>query len=295
MVLWQKCFKISLMSKKTKKILISLSSVVLLAAILVTLAFTVFSLKTVKIDWRTSHTNVTLSDQQLIDGGQFSFGSSVFFHSKKGYQEKIESLSPYLDVVNIETVFPSTFVIHLAQRQEVYAFSSSQQTLICDQNLRILRLEQDFSSTQDNAMLVQGLSFEESSYQPGQYLEIENFIDVYSSLFECNRTLSQQQALIKSIQFVQEYDQNIKETQTTAVLQLFGGQSVQIKNASYGLKYKLDMFLQVYSNLYSLIGQEIASGGVWTKEILDGCTIIVNNYYNFSEHNESECYFNIVP
>ena len=283
------------MSKKTKKILISLSSVVLLAAILVTLAFTVFSLKTVKIDWRTSHANVTLSDQQLIDGGQFSFGSSVFFHSKKGYQEKIESLSPYLDVVNIETVFPSTFVIHLAQRQEVYAFSSGQQTLICDQNLRILRLEQDFSSTQDNAMLVQGLSFEESPYQPGQYLEIENFIDVYSSLFECNRTLSQQQALIKSIEFVQEYDQNIKETQTTAVLQLFGGQSVQIKNASYGLKYKLDMFLQVYSNLYSLIGQEIASGGVWTKEILDGCTIIVNNYYNFSEHNESECYFNIVP
>ena len=283
------------MSKKTKKILISLSSVVLLAAILVTLAFTVFSLKTVKIDWRTSHANVTLSDQQLIDGGQFSFGSSVFFHSKKGYQEKIESLSPYLDVVNIETVFPSTFVIHLAQRQEVYAFSSGQQTLICDQNLRILRLEQDFSSTQDNAMLVQGFSFEESSYQPGQYLEIENFIDVYSSLFECNRTLSQQQALIKSIQFVQEYDQNIKETQTTAVLQLFGGQSVQIKNASYGLKYKLDMFLQVYSNLYSLIGQEIGSGGVWTKEILDGCTIIVNNYYNFSEHNESECYFNIVP
>lgn len=283
------------MSKKTKKILISLSSVVLLAAILVTLAFTVFSLKTVKIDWRTSHANVTLSDQQLIDGGRFSFGSSVFFHSKKGYEERIENLSPYLDVVNIETVFPSTFVIHLAQRQEVYAFSSGQQTLICDQNLRILRLEQDFSSTQDNAMLVQGLSFEESSYQPGQYLEIENFIDVYSSLFECNRTLSQQQALIKSIQFVQEYDQNIKETQTTAVLQLFGGQSVQIKNASYGLKYKLDMFLQVYSNLYSLIGQEIASGGVWTKEILDGCTIIVNNYYNFSEHNESECYFNIVP
>ena len=144
-------------------------------------------------------------------------------------------------------------------------------------------------------MLVQGLSFEESSYQPGQYLEIENFIDVYSSLFECNRTLSQQQALIKSIQFVQEYDENIKEKQTTAILNLFGGQSVQIKNASYGLKYKLDMFLQVYSNLYSLIGQEIASGGVWTKEILDGCTIIVNNYYNFSEHNESECYFNIVP
>ena len=55
------------------------------------------------------------------------------------------------------------------------------------------------------------------------------------------------------------------------------------------------MFLSVFSNLYSLIGQEIASGGVWTEELLDSCTIIVNNFYNYSEHNETECYFNILP
>lgn len=291
----QECIKISLMSKKTKKILISLSTAVVLVGILVTLAFTVFSLKTVKVDWRTTHSSISLSDQELIDGAQFSFGSSVFFHGKKGYEERIENLSPYIDVVNIETVFPSTFVLHVAQRQEVYAFENGEQTLICDQNLRVLKIEEDYSSTQDNAMLVLGVEIEEKAYQPGQYLAVENFIDIYSSLFECNRTLGQQQSLIKSIEFLQEYDQNIATEQTTAILNLFGGQTVQIKNATYGLRYKLDMFLQVFSNLYSLIGQEIASGGVWTQELLDGCTIAVNNYYNYTEHNESECYFNIVP
>lgn len=283
------------MSKKTKKILISFSTVIVLVGVLLILAFTVFSLKSVKIDWRSTHSSISLSDQELIDGAQFSFGSSVFFHSKKSYEEKIENLSPYIDVVNIETVFPSTFVVHVAQRQEVYAFKNGESVLICDQNLRILKVEDQYESTRENAMFVQGIKIEEKSYQPGEYLAIENFIDVYSAFFECNRTLSQQQSLVSSIEFLQEYDENIENMQTTVVLDLFSGQTVQIKNATYGLKYKLNTFLEVYSNLFSLIGKENSSGETWTQELLDGCTIIVNNYYNYTEHDESECYFNIIP
>lgn len=283
------------MSKKSKKIIISLSVVVALIVIIVALSFTVFSLKKVEIDYRTSHKNITLSEEELVEGGDFSFGASVFFHGKNGYIEKIESLSPYIEVVNIETVFPSTFVVHIAERQEVYAFAYKNSTFITDQNLRILREEENFVSNRENAMLFEGGLIAENDYKVGDYLQIENFIDIYSSLFECNRTLTEQRALICSIKLLSEYDENIKQTQVTAILNLFGGQTVQIKNATYGLKYKLNMFLSVYSNLYSLIGQEIASGGVWTEELLDSCTIIVNNFYNYTEHNETECYFNILP
>ena len=283
------------MSKKSKKIIISLSVVVALIVIIVALSFTVFSLKKVEIDYRTSHKNITLSEKELVEGGDFSFGASVFFHGKNGYIEKIESLSPYIEVVNIETVFPSTFVVHIAERQEVYAFAYKNSTFITDQNLRILREEENFVSYRENAMLFEGGLIAENDYQVGDYLQIENFIDIYTSLFECNRTLTEQRALICSIELLSEYDENIKQTQVTAILKLFGGQTVQIKNATYGLKYKLNMFLSVYSNLYSLIGQEIASGGVWTEELIDSCTIIVNNFYNYSEHNETECYFNILP
>ena len=283
------------MSKKSKKIIISLSVVVALIVIIVALSFTVFSLKKVEIDYRTSHKNITLSEEELVEGGDFSFGASVFFHGKNGYIEKIESLSPYIEVVNIETVFPSTFVVHIAERQEVYAFAYKNSTFITDQNLRILREEENFVSNRENAMLFEGGLIAENDYKVGDYLQIENFIDIYSSLFECNRTLTEQRALICSIKLLSEYDENIKQTQVTAILKLFGGQTVQIKNATYGLKYKLNMFLSVYSNLYSLIGQEIASGGVWTEELIDSCTIIVNNFYNYTEHNETECYFNILP
>ncbi len=283
------------MSKKSKKIIISLSVVVALIVIIVALSFTVFSLKKVEIDYRTSHKNITLSEKELVEGGDFSFGASVFFHGKNGYIEKIESLSPYIEVVNIETVFPSTFVVHIAERQEVYAFAYKNSTFITDQNLRILREEENFVSYRENAMLFEGGLIAENDYQVGDYLQIENFIDIYTSLFECNRTLTEQRALICSIELLSEYDENIKQTQVTAILKLFGGQTVQIKNATYGLKYKLNMFLSVYSNLYSLIGQEIASGGVWTEELIDSCTIIVNNFYNYTEHNETECYFNILP
>ncbi len=283
------------MSKKSKKIIISLSVVVALIVIIVALSFTVFSLKKVEIDYRTSHKNITLSEEELVEGGDFSFGASVFFHGKNGYIEKIESLSPYIEVVNIETVFPSTFVVHIAERQEVYAFAYKNSTFITDQNLRILREEENFVSNRENAMLFEGGLIAENDYKVGDYLQIENFIDIYSSLFECNRTLTEQTSLISSIKLLSEYDENIKQTQVTAILNLFGGQTVQIKNATYGLKYKLNMFLSVYSNLYSLIGQEIASGGVWTEELLDSCTIIVNNFYNYTEHNETECYFNILP
>lgn len=283
------------MSKKSKKIIISLSVVVALIVIIVALSFTVFSLKKVEIDYRTSHKNITLSEEELVEGGDFSFGASVFFHGKNGYIEKIESLSPYIEVVNIETVFPSTFVVHIAERQEVYAFAYKNSTFITDQNLRILREEENFVSNRENAMLFEGGLIAENDYKVGDYLQIENFIDIYSSLFECNRTLTEQRALICSIKLLSEYDENIKQTQVTAILNLFGGQTVQIKNATYGLKYKLNMFLSVYSNLYSLIGQEISSGGVWTEELLDSCTIVVNNFYNYTEHNETECYFNILP
>ena len=283
------------MSKKSKRIIISLSVVVALIGVIAALSFTVFSLKKVEVDFRTSHQNITLSDEEIVEGGSFSYGASVFFHGKNGYVEKIESLSPYIDVVNIETVFPSTFVIHIAERQEVYAFAYNGTTLITDQNLRILKEEADFVSTRENAMLFEGVEIAENDYQVGDYLQIENFIDIYSSLFECNRTLTEQTSLISSIKLLSEFDENIQQTQTTAVLNLFSGQTVQIKNATYGLRYKLNMFLSVFSNLYSLIGQEIASGGVWTEELLDSCTIIVYNFYNYSEHNETECYFNILP
>ena len=52
---------------------------------------------------------LTATDEEIIESGEFSYGSSVFFHGKKKYEERLESKYPYLKVINIETVFPSRF------------------------------------------------------------------------------------------------------------------------------------------------------------------------------------------
>lgn len=284
------------MSKKSKKIIISLSVVIAIIGTLIALSFTVFSLKKVSINYKTSHSQIMLSDQEIIDGGEFAFGSSVFFHSKNDYITRIENLSPYIDVVNIETVFPSSFVVHIAQRCEVYAFDYDEKTFIVDQNLRILKVQSDFVSDQSNAMLIKGATIYENDYKEGDYLQVSNFCDLYTSFFQCNRTLNQQTSLIKQIDFKVEFDETINQNQLTASISLFSGQMVQIKNCQYGLKYKLNLFLSVYSQLYSLIGKQISdSESVWTEQLLDNCTIIINNYYNYTEHSQEDCYFNILP
>ena len=287
------------MSKKTKKIIISLTTIFLFVGIILILSFTVFSLKNVEINFKTSHAQISQTDEEIIKQGDFGYGHSVFFHSKKKYIENIEKSNPYIEVINIETVFPSTFVVHIAQRQEVYTIENGVNYFITDQNLKILKIENDFASSQNNSILLKGLKIVEKDYKVGDFIQQENYVDVYSALFNCNRTLAEQKSLIKSINLQIEYDEKLDKDLLACNLHLYGGQTVQIKNASYGLKYKLNMFLSVYSQLYSLVGQKInpndqQDNSVWTEDILNNCIILINNYYNYTQHGEDECYFNIL-
>ena len=288
------------MNKKTKKIIISLTTILFFVGILIVLSFTVFSLKKVELNFKTSHSQISVTEEEIVDGGDFGYGQSVFFHNKKQYIEKIESIDPYIQVINIETVFPSTFVVHIAQRQEVYSIKIADKYFIVDQNLKILKIESDFVSSQSNSMLLEGIEILEKDYKVGDYIESNNYLDTYSAFFACNRTLAEQKSLIKSIQFEEEFDSIVNKTLINCNLYLFGGQTVSIKNCFYGFKYKANMFLSVYSQLYSLVGQKINASdendpSVWTEELLGNCCIIVNNYYNYTEHSENECYFNVVP
>ena len=210
------------MNKKTKKIIISLTTILFFVGILIVLSFTVFSLKKVELNFKTSHSQISVTEEEIVDGGDFGYGQSVFFHNKKQYIEKIESIDPYIQVINIETVFPSTFVVHIAQRQEVYSIKIADKYFIVDQNLKILKIESDFVSSQSNSMLLEGIEILEKDYKVGDYIESNNYLDTYSAFFACNRTLAEQKSLIKSIQFEEEFDSIVNKTLINCNLYLFG-------------------------------------------------------------------------
>lgn len=225
-------------------------------------------------------------------------GKTTLIHGKKQYIKKLENFDPYIKVINIETKFPCSFVVHLAERQEVYAIEFEYGHYICDEELRILRISYTYQNKQDNAML---LSFEgidvKDNLVEGEYIDL-TIPNIYSTLYGINHPLGEQQALIESITISTEYDKVVKKNQSVTKLKYFSGQTFKIINDSYGLEYKVKMMNDVYSQLFNFIGKTITDSEknqiVLTQENLKNCTIIINNYYNYNIYTEKDCYFDII-
>lgn len=364
-------------SKKAKKIIIALSGVLSILILLIILCFTAFSLKTVKIDFRTSLENITVSEKEILESGKFKKGGSVFFHGKNGYKKNLENFNPYIKVVNIETVFPSTFVVHLVERQEVFAIAFEGGHYICDEELRVLRIclnENNDNETNDNnssgnknnenttddenatenekatdngnvtvieieikienenindsetkndnetndetleeneeaekrdeyintpqsPILFEPLEEIKKEYQVGQYIVECQPSQIYNYLYENNRKLGEQKAMIESVKLTKDFDKESKKEGLTTTLKFFSGQTFKILNCDYGMKYKVGMMLSVFSQLYDFIGKGITQDGkviVLTEENLKNCTILVSNYYDTTKYGEKDCYFKIV-
>jgi hypothetical protein len=158
----------------------------------------------------------------------------------------------------------------------------------------VLKTIENFESTSSNAML---LNIEvDKSYEIGDVIQT-TIPNIYGVMFENNRPLSQQQEMIESINVFNEYDSVLKKTQQGVELKFFSGQTFKITNTEYGLKYKVKMMIDVYSQLYDFIGKSIktSSGEIveLTEENLKNSTILIANYYDYTTHSENECYFNI--
>lgn len=277
--------------------IIAISVIVAVIGLLVLLSFTVFSLKDIEIDWRTSKEYILKSDDEIIENANFKKGS-VFFHGKKKYINQIEKYEPYIKVLNIETVFPSKFVIHVSERQEIFAVYHKEKYYICDDDFKVLRLADEFISDQSNSILLKGLNIADEDYAVGDFMDVQNYQPIYSALYENNRPLGEQKAMIESIEMKELYDENIKQTQPVISLKFFNGQTYNIINSSYGLKYKVNLMLEVFSQIYTYIGQTINVNGediVLSEENLKNATIEIRNYYDYREYGEEDCYFQIFP
>lgn len=276
--------------------IIVFSIIIAVILLFVILSFTVFSLKSVKIDYRTNKVNITATDDEIIESGDIELGGSVFFRNKQSYIDKIEYNNPYVKVINIETVFPSSFVIHIAERQEVFAIEHNMQYYIVDEEYKVLRITDEFISDQTNAILLSGIQIDRTSYAVGEFMVVNNIQPIYTAFFENNRPLNEQQAMIEKINFTNLYDENIGESLNVIELYLYSGQTFKIINSTYGLVYKVGLMLDVFSQIYDFIGQTVKIDGqqiLLTEENLKTATIEIKNYYDYTQHGENDCYFEI--
>ena len=280
-----------------KKVAVAVSLIVALVGLLLLLSFTVFSLKSVEVDFRTSHVHITATDDEIIETAGIKKGGSVFLHGKKKYVEKIENFSPYIKVINIETVFPSTFVVHLAERQEIYAIPFENGHYICDEEFRVLRIDNAFESTYSNAILLNPYSpITEIDLKEGDYIKNIEVPPIYQSFHENNRSLAEQSELIESITLTKEINAVTGKEQNVATLKLFSGQTARIIKTERGLVAKVKLLLDAHCQLFEAVGKTLEKEDgniVLTEDHLKTCTIEINSFYH-PDHGADECYFDLI-
>lgn len=277
------------MSRKKKVIIFTSVGIVAIVLLLIILAFTTFSLKSVTLDFRTSRSVLVMEDEEILQAGDFS-KSSVLFYNKNKAKQKMEEKYPYLKVINIETKWPSSFVVHVAERQEVYRVEGEDKNFYLDNELKVLRSS---PLEEGEGILLKGVSF---NGREGEFLSLDNYRDIYSAFLNSNVNLGMQKEMFKDIEFEIERDENAKRDYLNAHISLYSGQTITILDVDYGLKYKTNLAYNVFSSIYTFIGKEYNISGenvVLTQEMLSGAEIVVQSYYDRASHKESECYFKL--
>ena len=194
---------------KHKKLLISLGVVLGLVLLIIILSFTLFSLHTVTVEFKnntqifTEESKLSISENEVI-----KYGSPIYTINKSKIIEELEKDKPYLEVINIETVFPNKFIIHCAEREETYAVKAGDKKyFICDKDFKVLTIRPNYTSLQDNSILFLGLEnliLNTNRVNEGEFLEFSSEGEMLKNIGQAmllnNKTVSDQRALIKSIE-----------------------------------------------------------------------------------------------
>lgn len=194
---------------KNKKFIISLGVILGLVLLIVVLSFTLFALRNVEVEFKnntqifTEETKMSISENSVI-----AKGTPVFALNKTKMIEELEKDKPYLEIINIETIFPNKIIIHCAEREETYAVKAGDKKyFICDKDFKVLTIRPNFSSSQDNAILFLGLEniIENTNrVNEGEFLEFSSETDMLKNIGQAllrnNKTVADQRALIKTIE-----------------------------------------------------------------------------------------------
>ena len=233
---------------------------------LLILFWTLFGLRSITVSFSTTLENLTVSEEEIVQAGEFNKGACVLFEGKEKSIRKIEQYVSknenfaYIKVLNIETVFPNKFVIHIAEREELFAIPFLENFLICDRELRVLRSVEDYISDQSNAMLLEGLTIKNEEVEIGDFLDVEEtgIKTLYSAFVENNRNLNEQRGKFEKITLSHYQDEYTKKEYVKAELVTFSGRIFEIYNLDFALSNKIQLMYAVES---SLLGYDVDGSG----------------------------------
>lgn len=304
-----------------------------MVAVVLILFWTLFALSSVSVKFHTTTKNLLLSEEEIVEAGDFSFGACVIFDGKSKYVERLnEAVSEnenfaYLEVVNIETVFPNRYVIHVAEREEIFACQYGDEVLILDEDLRVLRKESgQYLSTKDNAIELKNLSILNEEIGVGDFLDVEQVgvLNLYNAFLANNRTLAEQKGFVKEIELGVNHVDITNRDYVSAKITTHLGREFVINNIDFALANKIQLMFALDSTLFNQIdgnGNIVdADGNVvygnvvddsgnivygqdgqplkepWTYQKLQNSYVLIDNYIlnDFQDVAETDIYYNLI-
>ena len=243
-----------------KKLLITFSILFGILAVVLILLWTLFGLSSVTVQYHSTKDNLTISDSEIVQAGEFRKHASVLFEGKKKSIKKIEKFASenenfaYLRVLNIETVFPNKFVIHVAEREELFSVEYGEKFLICARDLRVLRIMDGFSSSASNPILLENLQIQNAEVNVGDFLQVkeENIKNLYGALLKNNQTLAMQLSHFEKMSLSSYEDEVTHENFYALEMKTLSGRKFVIKNIDFALSEKGQKMLSIESEIFSL-------------------------------------------
>ncbi len=269
-----------------KKWIILICALVIVVVTIVTLCFTLFTVQTVEVDFRSSVSR-EYDAQQIIEKSNIKKGKNIFFLKKNDFANNIEKAFPYLEVINIETHFPSKLTIHLKERVALYAIKSGEAYLFIDANQKILEKRADFSPSRTSPIFVDvDLPENELEKQEGEFLNLPGLSEFYNALLLNGKNLSDGLSLVKQISYFQSENVVYHDKELGLKLTLNSGREVYLHNFSYGLEYKLAKFFAVEEILPEL-------KDMLSDEQIVGSEIHIENYLG-AEFTQKDSFYYLV-
>ena len=240
---------------KKKKLIISLSVVFGCIALMLILFWTMFGLSKVVVSIDSTTINLKgLSQEEIVDAGKFDKGESVLFAGKEKYVKNIEQFAAedkrfaYVKVVNIETVFPNKYIV---EREELYAIQHGEQYLICDRDLRVLKIVDTLMF--EDCIVVENMQIFNENIKEGMFLKAkqQSLSKLCSAMLANNRDVSVQLAKFEKITFEDYIDDFTNKEYVQMTLQTAQGRKFVVKNIDFALKQKVQKMFAVEAQLFA--------------------------------------------
>lgn len=274
-----------------KSWIIALSVVGVVIVTIIILCFTLFTVQNVNVQFWTS-TQHEYEDEKIISASNIQMGKNIFFLDKQNFADNIEHEYPYLQVINIETSFPSSLTIHVRERQSFYAIKNDEGYLILDDYLKVLEQSQELTKpaifVESKIETLDGSEkyITDAQGNAGDFLQIDLLKEFYDALLVNGLTRSDCLAMIKQITFFESENEVFGNTELGLKLTLYSGREVYLHNANVILEYKLAKFFAVEKALPSLAPD-------LSDEVINQSEIHINNFIG-SDYPDEDCYFYLV-